>query len=753
MAVGDVFKKRRNLVQSAASKPRAGYGARVNAFKVEPTGNPMRDWAEAERAATGSINRMQPGQAGQAWGQAQRDWAEQERGATLGWGEQPATRQADVFQLTGNAGGPWSFNPQNQDVLARASAALDAVKQDRLNPMYGGAQGYAAPGQNVAIQGSPGLRGFVNSVGSGLASAYNSVASALTAPPQMYNGPMENVRPERLSDLQDTPDFRFSWNGAGSGDVPNLADALNDPQPSNPIRNGYAPAGRGPVPRSVASQAPNYYQQQAAGMDAESVRRRDLAGQIDALRQRSQRDNPMAPQAPAYDPMQAEIDRGTRQGNIMFEPGATSSSGATRNFRNIEPDELNSTTAGTVNGYNGQTGYAQNPMRLSPEQKYDFAKRNARRIVGGGAAADPTNMRGRFGGAYGAGLDADAAAIAGGTAVRLADGTVVRHTGTQDQARAAQVAGKTEREALRDRNNMNVPQAELDRRAAADAQKAARAAKHQAFKDANGGMSYRQYDRMTGSSNGNNALTMKAVREGRLSPEEANYRMQLRAEKALRRSGNPITGGTSQAGRFFPDQMAGRGGQNQAGPNPISSAASDRFRPGGIVTPESSQAAKDTLKVLAEGGNAPDGTAIPPSPLFSSGLKDSPDNIQGVHFGIQQIVQEGKDLAPSDLQSLHAAAVAMQAGYGTPDYDPFDMTYGFEGTEMVDKAHTEAFGPMYKELAGMKSPTPDQLSKWWASFKSRIAPQSPGFGEAAIPGVTESFGGYEYPLPANPMKP
>lgn len=642
---------------------------------------------------------------------------------------------------------PKSFNPQNQDVLARASAALDAVKQDRLNPMYGGQQGYAAPGQNAGVMGSPGLRGFVNSVGQGVASAYNSITSA----PERYTGPAENLRPERVSDLKDTPGFRFSWNGlAGSGDVPNLADALND-VPANPIRNEYAPNNRGPIPRSVASQTPSYYQQQAAGTDVESVRMRDLAGQIDALRQRSQRDNPAVSQGPVPNPMQTEIDRGTRQGNIMFEPGATTSYGATQNFRKIQPEDINGVTAGTVNGYNGNIGYAQNPMRLDPETKQMLAEGNARRIVGGGAAADPTNMRGRFGGEYGAGLNADATAIAEGRAVRTADGKVVYHTGTQESARAAQLAGKSDREWLRNRNNMNIPQAELDRRAAADAQKAARAARHQAFKDANGGMSYRQYDRMTGSSSGNNALTMKAVKEGRLSPEEANYRMQLRAEKALRRSGNPITGGTSQAGQLYPDMTAGRGNQSKAGPNPMS-AASERFRPGGIVTPESSQAARDTLKVLAEGGKSPDGTSIPASPLFSAGLKDSPDNIQGVHFGIQQIVQEGKDLGPADLQSLHAAAMAMQAGYGTTDYDPFDMTYGFEGTEMVDKAHTEVFGPMYKELAGMKSPTPDQLNKWWAAFKARIAPQSPGFGKAPIPGVTESFGGYEYPLPANPMK-
>jgi hypothetical protein len=738
-------------------------------------------------------------------------------------------------QLTANQPQAQSFNPQNQDVLDRAAAALEAIRQDRTNPMYGGQQsyaapgangqpiggtspipglvgrglgamsdglnfaqdgmesyqrgrnalppvppgqqaGFAAPGLNTQIQGSPGLRGFINSVGQGISSMYNTVAGALNPPVDYYNGPMENVRPERIRDLQDTPGFRFSWNGAGSGDVPNFADVLNaqDAQPANPIRSKYAPEDRGPIPRSVASQAPSYYEQQGAGMDVESTRMRELAGQIDGLRRQSQQDNPMRP-IPGGDPriaaLRAEIDRGNRQEDIMSEPGATSSGGATKNFRKIQPEDLNGITAPTVAGYNGNVGYVADPNRASAERNIASSRANAQRLAEGGAAADPTNGRGRFGGAYGAGLDADATALAEGRAVRTADGKVVYFTGTQESARQAQAAGKTEREALRNRDNQNVPEAELKRRAAADAQAAARAAKHQAFKDANGGMNYRQYDRMTGSSNGNNSLTLKAVREGRLSPQEANYRMQLRAEKALRRSGNPIAGGTSMAGQLYPDMMPKQAAQNQAGRNPML-AVSEKFMPGGIVTPDSRKASRDTLDVLANGGKAPDGTEVPPSPMFA-GLADSPDNVQGMHFGIQQMVQDGQDLGVEDLQKLYTAAAAMQAGYGTPDYDPFDMSPGFEaegllgpfGLEMkglfgatgVDAAHTETFGPMYKELATMKDPSPQDLQKWWAKFKSRIRPDTNRFiGGSSIlsgeGGPTVSPGGYEYPSPANPMK-
>lgn len=633
---------------------------------------------------------------------------------------------------------PRSFNPQNQAVMDGAAAALDATRQSRLNPIYGGQQGYAAPGangqpiggtspvpgligrgleamsqglnvaqdnieqyhrdrpgvpqvppaqragfaapgQNAAIQGSPGLRGFINSVGQGLNGLVTSIGGSLSQMLQPSGGPR---RQPMYGGAQ-------GYAAPGANDPLYTYDGPNVPNPMRPIPGG-------------------------------------------------------DPQIAA---MQAEIERGTRQQNIMLEPGATSSGGATKNFRKIQPEDLNGTTAGTVSGYNGNVGYAADPNRASAERSIASSQANAQRLAEGGAAADPTNGRGRFGGAYGAGLDADATALAEGRAVRTADGKVVYFTGTQESARQAQTAGKTEREALRNRNNLNVPQAEIDRRKAADAQAAARAVKHQAFKDANGGMSYRQYDRMTGSSNGNNALTMKAVREGRLSPQEANYRMQLRAEKALRRSGNPITGGTSLAGRFYPDQMPKQGGSTQPTQNPMT-AATDKFRPNGIVTPQSSQAARDSLEVMAKGGTTPDGKKIPPSPMFA-GLADSPDNVQGLHFGIQQMVQDGQDLGPDELQALHAAAVAMQAGHGTSDYDPFDMTYGFEGLSGADAAHTETFGPMYKELAGMASPTPQQLSTWWAAFKARIRPDTSMW--SSVGEDAPSIGGTEFPR--NPMKP
>jgi hypothetical protein len=508
--------------------------------------------------------------------------------------------------------------------------------------------------------------------------------------------------------------------------VPNLADALNDP-PMNPPRNEYAPDGRGPIPQSVASQAPSYYEQQGAGMDVESIRMRELAGRIDGLRRQSQQDNPMRP-IPGGDPeiaaMQAEIDRGTRQQNIMFEPGATSSTGARRNFRQIQPEDLNGTTAGTVNGYNGNVGYAADPNRASAERNIASSQANAQRLAEGGAAADPTNGRGRFGGAYGVGLDADATALAEGRAVRTADGNVVYFTGTQESARQAQTAGKTEREALRNRDNPAATEEERDRRARADAAKAERAAKHDAFKRANGGMNYRQYDRMTGGSNGNNALTMKAVREGRLSPAEANYRMQIRAEKALRRSGNPVPAGTSQAGRLFPDMMPKQSGNTSSAQNPMALTFAGMTRESS-PTADSLSAATDLAVATVNGVTGPDGNVVKPPSEFAKQLKErgySPEDDTGMalpNTHVQEVLQKGNKLTPGDVRDLRNIAFSSrERTKGDTEWwggakEPFANigTGPFERNPEYQKNLQD----MYTKLADMSETDSDADYQAWAT--------------------------------------
>lgn len=334
-----------------------------------------------------------------------------------------------------------------------------------------------------------------------------------------------------------------------------------------------------PLPSTVANQGPmpeqnidEWYRnnRQNDPYEGETAFREKMDAMTDRIQTQNPRvpNSPLQPEDPYVAALEAESRRIDRQGEILENtPIATNSAEAAQNGQKLPGDMRNPMTVGPAQGYNGNIGYANDPNRSSAERSIASSQANAQRLAEGGAAADPTNGRGRFGGAYGAGLDADATALAEGRAVRTADGKVVYFTGTQESARQAQTAGKTEREALRNRDNPAATEEEALRRARADAAKAEREARHQAFKDATGGMNYRQYDRMTGSSNGNNSLTMKAVREGRLSPAEAEYRMQIRAEKALRRSGNPVAPGTSQAGTLYPDLMGRRGAR--AAQNPM----------------------------------------------------------------------------------------------------------------------------------------------------------------------------------------
>jgi hypothetical protein len=497
-------------------------------------------------------------------------------------------------------GGPRSFNPQNQDVLARAAAALEAVKADRENPMYGGAQGYAAPGQNDGISGTSPIPSLVQRGLQGAADGLNFIQDRL---PSMGGG--SDTQPLWNPFLGKEFDRRQSGLSAlggmqRGGLVPNpryiAEDDLTSAQDygrvvlpqgrptSSPMGVGSLSNARLPGQRPPLAQ-PTYPGPQQQG-DPQAARIRQSAGMIDDLVARSQKQNPMDT-SPQVDPqilgMEDEIMRGRRQRDFLnpnrtpygsdSTPSAglpTSSLDAAQIAGSIPTDLYNPITARTANRYDGIVGADRDPLRMTPNQKLRLAEQSAERYMGGGAAADPTNMRGRFGGAYGQTLNNDAAAIRDGRAVRLADGSVVYHTGNQESARAAQLAGKTEREALRDRSRPAATPEEQKRRDAADAAKAAREAKHNAFKAANNGMNYGQYDRMQRQ----NALTMRAVGEGRLNPMEAQFRMQTRADKALRRAGRAdlmsTAGGRPVPGSLFPDPFQKRGGQ-QAPANPITS--------------------------------------------------------------------------------------------------------------------------------------------------------------------------------------
>jgi len=231
--------------------------------------------------------------------------------------------------------------------------------------------------------------------------------------------------------------------------------------------------------------------------------------------------------------MAGDIREATRNAQYMAaEPPATSSTGANQIMARQPADLQNAVTARAGNAYNGVVGAVADPNRLTPDQKAGLARESALRAAGGGPAADPTGLGARFGGAMGQQASSDYDAIQNGQAVRLADGSVARFTGTPESAKIAQNKGKIERESLRDRKNLNVPQEELDRRKRADAHKKERADRHQAFRDQNDGMNYRQYDRLQRTQQS----IQRKVADGRLDQATADRMLEQETNKAMRRA-------------------------------------------------------------------------------------------------------------------------------------------------------------------------------------------------------------------------
>jgi hypothetical protein len=340
---------------------------------------------------------------------------------------------------------------------------------------------------------------------------------------------------------------------------------------------------------------------------------------------------------------------------------------------------------------NGMTAYEANPFRYNPTNPAIQARQqdNAQRATAG-RPMDRTRLN-----PMANQINADAVAIQEGRAVRTADGNVVYHTGTPESARQAQLAGKTEREAMRNRANMNVPQSELDRRNDADTARRERQARHNQFKEASGGLNYRQYDRLQNQ----NDLTMKAVDEGRLSPEAAMFRMQTRADKALRRAGNPMAMGVANNGRLFPDLFA-KPGSAQPNQNPMSSP----LAAGAPNTAENIQARNSIRAGITEGVPATATTpAIPPSPFIQSLGVTADAAPADIEAGLNDMMLRGEVPSPQGLKDL-------QMLIGT--YTETEGNSPFAGTEVEES---------WRELRTLpENASQEQLMGWWTAHQERV---------------------------------
>ena len=220
-------------------------------------------------------------------------------------------------------------------------------------------------------------------------------------------------------------------------------------------------------------------------------------------------------------------------------------------------------------------------------------------------------------------------------------------------------------------------------------------------------------------------------------PQSPLARRQMPEQQSAKTPDNPFTSGT-QAPQSAPS-------------SPLTKSAPVS------VSPDNRAAAKAFLKTVSQGGMSPSGTEVPPSEFIkATGVTGDEDNIQDFHFGLQQQVQSGVEPSVSDLRVLRTYAQAMDAAHRSDSYDPFDMTYGFEGLSSVDREHTDVFSPMYRDLIGMKDPSDKQLQDWWSGFRSRIRPDTNRFygGSSILTGESGSVvspGGHEYP--AYPQRP
>ena len=620
-------------------------------------------------------------------------------------------------------------NPIQGALDQAAQGASRAIQPDptrRRQPLYGTPYGYNAPGANE--------------------------------PQTPYDGPTQQPGPGFTNELFDALGNRIM------GGLRGASQAL---QPDTPPRssgtsglaeNPEFPQGQGPLRKfgESGSQLMGDYER-GANTRMKNERLRALADEINTM---SGVRNPMVPnsplrldesgrQLPNIDPTSAAMKEGIQRGRRVDEflegtPIPTSSGEARSITQSVPPDLQNPMTMRPGNGYNGNIGYADDPSRYDPTdpgaQRQQEA--NARATTQGRVRPGNDTFGDRFRQAPGPGYD--------GPITREKKRIEAIKATPEYQAQAAEYARqKAAREKIQDRNFPAGTEAEQKRRDDADAESARKRALHDEFKANANGMNYRQYDRLQNQ----NSRTLRSMEQGRISRGTANFRMQTRTDKALRRSGRPdLMSGAQPGARMFPDvfeDMSKRGqGGASAGTNPMSQA-SEAMRPGGLVTPESADRGRSLLATMRDGGTTKDGTVVPPLPMFAEGLANDSENIQGVHFAVQDMIQSGQDLGPADLENMHQVALAMQAGHGTPDYDPFDMTYGFEGLSGADAAHTKTFGPMYKELAAMKAPTAAQLRNWWTKFKSHIRPDTSMWSTTGED--TPSIGGTEYPR--NPMKP
>jgi hypothetical protein len=229
-----------------------------------------------------------------------------------------------------------------------------------------------------------------------------------------------------------------------------------------------------------------------------------------------------------------DVREATRNAQYMeAEPQATSSTGANQIMARQPADLQNAVTARVGNSFNNVVGAVNDPDRYNPTDPSIQARQedNAQR-----ASSGRPMDRDRDGRASALSGFIESGGVPWYEREKQARDQMAMEARQNDpefqSAMAEQRKMKAEREKLRDRSNMNVPQEELDRRKAADAAKKERADRHQAFRDQNNGMNYRQYDRF---QKVRQSISRK-VATGRMDPVTAELMLEQETNKAMRRA-------------------------------------------------------------------------------------------------------------------------------------------------------------------------------------------------------------------------
>jgi len=194
---------------------------------------------------------------------------------------------------------------------------------------------------------------------------------------------------------------------------------------------------------------------------------------------------------------------------------------------------------------------------------------------------------------------------------------------------------------------------------------------------------------------------MKAVDEGRLSPEAANFRMQTRADKALRRAGNPMAMGDANRGRLFPDMLAGRGGRAAT---PAQNPMGSPIAAGAPNTAENIQARNSLRAGITQGVPATATTpAIPPSPFIQSLGVTADASPADVETGLNDMMLRAEVPSPAGLRDLRILV-------GT--YTGVDGESPFASTEVPDS---------WDSLRNLpENASDDQLISWWMTHQEKV---------------------------------